>query len=91
MTLQNKENIDGLEPKPFYETAFECKDFAYCIFASDNIIDGIQKHIPIEKRKYLMDATFKICPFGVFNQFLIVYIEHLEEVHFLNFAHIFEN
>lgn len=79
MTQQNGENVDGLSSKPFFKKAFECKDFAYCIFVSDNIVDGIKK-IPVARRNFLMDATFKVCPFGQFNQLLIIYVEHLEEV-----------
>lgn len=79
-TIQNETNADGLLPKSFFQHAYKSKDFEYCVFASQNIIDGIKKHIPVHRRKFLIDATFKICPYGAYNQFLIIYVEHLEEV-----------
>lgn len=66
--------------KRFYKTAFSNEQFAYCIFASDEIIEMFQERIPVERRDFLMDATFKICPFGVFNQLLVIYISYLEVV-----------
>lgn len=80
MTLQNGTNVDGLSSKSFFKHAYSSKDFQYCVFASDNIIDGIKKNIQVERRNFLLDATFKVCPYGAFNQFLIIHIEHLEEV-----------
>lgn len=80
MTKQDGKDPDKLKSKLFFKYAYESKAFSYCIFASDNIISAIEKHIPVERRKYLMDATFKVCPYGIFNQLLIVYIEYLGEV-----------
>lgn len=65
--------------KLFYKNVFSSEQFSYCVFASDVIIDGI-KTIPVERRHYLMDATFKVCPFGEFKQLLIIYIGYLERV-----------
>lgn len=79
MTLQDEKDQDALPSTMFFKHAYECKSFSYVIFASDNIINRI-KQIPIERRRFMMDATFKVCPFGVYNQLLVVYIEHLEEV-----------
>lgn len=58
----------------FYKTSFECEQFGYILFASDHVIDNIKTHIAEENREFLMDATFKICPFGTFYQLLIIYI-----------------
>lgn len=55
-------------------------DFSYAVFASQRIIDLIEKNIVVARRKYLMDATFKICPFGEFNQLLVIYIEYIDSV-----------
>lgn len=79
-TLQNDENCDNLEPKPFFRYAHNAKSFSYVVFASENIIDGIVKHIDVDRRKFLLDATFKVCPFGPYNQLLVIYIEHMGEV-----------
>lgn len=64
----------------FFKAAFTCDEFEYCIFASDAVIAGIQDRIPVERRSYLMDATFKICPYGTFNQILIIYACYLDTV-----------
>lgn len=79
-TLQNGNDADKLTSKPFFQYAHHSKAFDYCIFASLNIINGIKEKIPVERRQYLMDATFKVCPFGSYNQLLIIHVEHLEEV-----------
>lgn len=70
----------NLAPTVFYKTTYKCNSFAYVVFASDNIIKGIKSKIPREQRNFLLDATFKICPYGIFKQVLIVYIEHRGEV-----------
>lgn len=78
------ENMDKfgktLSGNAFYKTAYSCTDFSYCVFASDDIIEMIKDRIPIENRQFLMDATFKICPFGLFKQILIIYVSYLETV-----------
>lgn len=80
MELPTRHNNTNLPPTVFYKTTHECKSFAYALFASDNIINGIKLRIPKEHRNFLLDATFKICPYGIFKQVLIVYIEHRGEV-----------
>lgn len=62
----------------FFRTAYSCPDFSYCVFASPNVIRWIELRIPANNRRYLMDATFKICPFGVFNQLLIIHVSYAE-------------
>lgn len=64
----------------FFKTAYNCANFSYCIYASDDIIDLFHASIPIDQRIFLMDATFKIVPFGVFNQILIIYTAYMEKV-----------
>lgn len=65
---------------PFFKHAFECNDF------SQTTIDLIDTNIPIANRRYLMDATFKVVPFSVFKQLLVVYVEYLDKV-FISFVH----
>lgn len=72
-------------PTAFYRGTHVCDDFAYTVFASQGIIDLIEKNIAVDRRKYLMDATFKICPLGEFKQFLVIQIEYVDEVDILNF------
>lgn len=72
--------------KPFFRTAYACALFEYCIFASDDIVKRILADIPKDRRNYLMDATFKICPHGVFKQLLIIHICYLEKVFFCLFV-----
>lgn len=45
----------------------------------------IEKHIEVNKRHYLLDATFKVVPVGPFNQFLIFYVNYIEKVRIFNF------
>lgn len=54
--------------------------FQYVVFASDEIIAQFQSAIPVNKRAFFMDATFKVCPFGVFNQLLIIYVSYMDRV-----------
>lgn len=68
------------KPTPFFKTAFHCEEFAYCIFSSDNIVNMIQRHIAPIRRHFLIDATFKVCPFGEFYQLLIIYVSYVDNV-----------
>lgn len=77
--MTKHDNID-MPSTPFYKQTYECKEFSYCIFASDNIINGIISNIPIDRRHYLMDATFKVVPFSPFRQLLIIYVEYRSNV-----------
>lgn len=86
-TLQNGEDQDQLTSKSFFKHAHNAKSFSYVVFGSDNIIQSIKTRIPVENRKFLLDATFKVCPYGPFNQLLIIHIEHLNEVTFLFFIY----
>lgn len=53
--------------------------YAFHVFASLGIIDLVKKHIPPNKRKYLVDGTFKIVP-RRFRQLLIIAIEYNNDV-----------
>lgn len=77
--IMNKFGVTG-KGQRFFKTAFTCDQFEYCIFASDDVIANIQDRIPLDRRHYLMDATFKICPYGTFKQLLIIFISYLESV-----------
>lgn len=68
------------EPKQFYRVAVEESSYSYCIFSSQSMIDLIKNHIAIERRRFLMDATFKIVPKSSFYQLLIIYVEYVEKV-----------
>lgn len=66
--------------QPFFKKAYACGEFEYCIFASDFVIAQIKERIPEDIRNILMDATFQICPYGVFKQLLIIHVCYLEKV-----------
>lgn len=68
----------------FFRTVFVGDQFSYAVFASQKIIAEIEK-IPVTRRKYAMDATFKVCPYGEFKQLLIIHIEYIESVILLFF------
>lgn len=71
---------DDGNPAKFFRTAHKCDAFSYCIFASEAIIQNINLNIDPERRHYLLDASFKVCPLGEFNHFLIIHIEYMETV-----------
>lgn len=56
--------------------------FAFHVFVSFSVIDMIKKHISkeqLQKRRYLMDGTFKVVPKKC-NQLLIIAIEYKNDV-----------
>lgn len=92
-TDQQKEDVPT-QRKMFYKHTFESAAHSYCVFASDDIVDAIKEHIEPSKRRFYMDATFKICPVGNFKQLLILYIDFMGQVrrHFssqMNFDYTF--
>lgn len=76
--------------KRFFKRGYSCEQFSYCVFASDEIIEEYEAAIPVERRQFLMDATFKICPFGKINQIFIIYIAYLDSVNILFSWHLNE-
>lgn len=67
--------------KEFFKTVFQCDTFSYCVFASEKVITLMDCHLPKAERHFLVDATFKVCPFGAFKQLLIIYIKYMEKVY----------
>lgn len=67
-------------PRIFYKGVYECASFAYCVFASDEIIETMQANITVQNRHFLIDATFKVVPLGPFTQLLVIYTEYFREV-----------
>lgn len=61
------------EKNQFYRTTHICGEFAYSLFASERIIDLIQTYA-VDKRRFMMDATFKIVP-KMYSQLLVIYFE----------------
>lgn len=70
-------------PSRFYKTVVIEDNYKFCVFASDEIVELIKENISEQNRHFMMDATFKVCPYGDFNQLLIIYIAYCEEVSFL--------
>lgn len=64
---------------PFFRTVQIEDDFAYCVFASQRIINEIEL-LPEDSRHFYMDGTFKVVPYGSFNQLLIIYAEFFQKV-----------
>lgn len=69
----------GMENTAFFKACIEEDGISYCIFSSEKICSLITENIPLEKRMYLIDGTFKIVPQGCFKQLLIVYINYFDE------------
>lgn len=57
----------------FFDLATDTGDFSYCVFSSKKQIELLNEHVVDDKLHILMDATFKTCPLGPFNQLLIIY------------------
>lgn len=73
-----------VEKSNFFKTVQKSSHDVYCLFASDIVINNIKKEIPVDRRHILMDATFKVCPKGIFKQLLIIYISYMGQVfHYL--------
>lgn len=68
----------------FFKLAFKSKDFAYCLFAADDVIEII-KTIEIDRRMY-SDGTFKITPLGDFSQVLMLSVDICGQVSLLIFS-----
>lgn len=68
-------------PTQFFKTAYTSSDidlkdqFSYVVFASDKVIEYMETYIQVQNREFLMDSTFKVCPYGPFTQLLIIYID----------------
>ncbi|XP_055308055.1 uncharacterized protein LOC129572155 [Sitodiplosis mosellana] len=78
-------DIDGeklTERHLFFDVAIEnkAKEYSFCVFSSKTTIELIHRHIPLPERHILMDATFRIVPFGPFSQFFILYIRKHKKV-----------
>lgn len=77
-TSQHEENY------VFFDGIVETEKFSFCVFSSKYCINLIENHIELSRRRFMMDATFKICPLGPFRQFLIIYVAYIEKV--INFS-----
>lgn len=55
-------------------------EYSFSLFASKEAMKLVEEHVAPDERNYLMDATFKICPFGCYYQLLIIYIEYRNDV-----------
>lgn len=63
------------DSKQFYVNTIVEANFSYTIFISQYICDQIKTFQPNQK-KYLIDGTFKIVPYGSYKQLLIIHIEY---------------
>lgn len=62
------------ETTKFFKHAARTEDFAYCLFASDDVIK-ILNTIPVEERYLFGDATFHSVPHGEFRQMMILSVD----------------
>lgn len=90
-TLQTVDLDGNLLPEKhrFFDTAFECKEYAYCIFTSKQTVELIENNLKAKNRHVLMDATFRVTPVGPFKQLLILYIRKHKKVIIKNFISLF--
>lgn len=72
----------GVDSTAFFRKVVTENQFAYCIFASQAIIDQVAT-LPPENRHYSMDATFRVVPYGDFNQLLVIHATFIDKVHII--------
>lgn len=89
---ETKDGQPGQPRSMFFKRAYECEAYAYCIFASDDVIKALQQNSQGTTRKLFADATFKICPVGKFTQVLILFADLLGHVrnHIVSYAYIID-
>lgn len=63
----------------FYIDTVLNKDYEFTVFGSQYTIEFIQKNIPPESRRYIMDGTFDKIP-KYFYQLLIIAVEYQNDV-----------
>lgn len=67
---------DNFEEKFYTATVIE-DTFAYTLFVSPTICNGIRAMSPSEARNYIVDGTFKVIPVSkAYKQLLIIHIIH---------------
>lgn len=74
---------EGRTKNIFFDGVEQTSQFSFCVLSSKFMINLINTHISDDKIHILMDATFKTCPLGPFNQLLIVYVRKLHQVKFI--------
>lgn len=65
----------------FLDHLYDGKDFSYCIFSSKKIMQHIEQSTKPNERRYLIDGTFKVVPFGSFKQLLIIHFARFGTVY----------
>lgn len=72
---KNKDGKDDIEKQTmFFKTAQDRTDFSFCLFSSGDIVKSILESTVPSDHKFFTDATFEICPNGIFKQILIIYV-----------------
>lgn len=79
-TIYDRYALNLRKTKPFYIDTICAGTSYFTIFASHQVIDMINKHIPPSRRNYLIDGTFKVTPIGGYYQLLIIQIECANDV-----------
>lgn len=51
----------------FYDGVVQTEHYSFCVFSSKYMIQMIENHIEVDRRHYLLDATFKVVPVGPFH------------------------
>lgn len=78
------------DTEKFYIGGEATESHDFCLFASLNSIKLVEENIAPPQRTYLMDATFKIRPHGLFRQVLIIHIQWNNNVRsFLGHGHLY--
>lgn len=68
----------------FYVDTAEVDGNEFTLFASYDMIDMVEEHIPPELRRYMIDGTFDVVPIRYFHQLLVIAIEYKNDVSSFN-------
>lgn len=64
----------------FYIDTVENGGSEFTVFASYEMMNMVEEHIPPESRRYMVDGTFDVVPISHFYQLLVIAIEYKNDV-----------
>lgn len=68
----------------FFRGVHVGEECSYVVFASQPIIELIEKYMAVYSRIILMDPTIQISPYGEFTHFLVIQIARVKLVDIIN-------
>lgn len=62
----------------FFDGVVERETYSFCVFSSKSAVSLIQQHIEPQRRNFMVDGTFAVCPVGPFTQLLIIFAAYIK-------------